>query len=127
MATMLCLFSLFAFAADQRSQVYTEADKNIVVSEKQPAFTLKLKSNPTTGYVWSLSSYPADAVELVKHYFERSTSKLIGAPGYDYWLFKLKPLAFQNGHDIRIEMTYSRPWESKETASSEVFIIKVGK
>jgi len=104
------------------STVTFAAKLNLVtVSSNQPEFVLKLKSNPTTGYSWSLREYNANVVTLVKHVFKAPVKGLIGAPGFDYWTFRVKPAGFITPQSFTIHMVYARPWESKDSGTEVVF------
>ena len=53
--------STLAFA-EQKTTTPPTPTKPILVSSKEPTFTIYLKSNPTTGYRWFIKSYPADFI-----------------------------------------------------------------
>jgi inhibitor of cysteine peptidase len=102
--------------------VYTEAKSAIAVSPGQPAFIIKLKSNPTTGFSWFLRDYNAALIEPVKHEFEANTDKkLMGAPGFEIWTFQVKSAAFKVPQQTVIRLVYARPWETAETSTQQLF------
>lgn len=101
--------------------MYSENKTNIVVLPKQPEFTIKLKSNATTGYSWVLREYDANLISPVKHSYVAGTTGLIGAPGYEYFVFKVKPLAFTVPHETTIRLFYDRPWENTDSGAMVVF------
>src|SRR5688500_6563929 len=81
--------------AQKQNPIYTEDKTNILVTVKSPEFSIQLKSNPTTGYSWYLREYDSNLVAPVKHQFQANNEKkLIGAPGFEVWTFKMKPAAF---------------------------------
>ena len=103
------LVSVGVFAG---SEVHTQDKSAFTVTSKQAEFTIKLKSNPTTGYSWYLTSYNANVVQPVKHTFEAPAKKLMGAPGYELWTFKVKPEGFVVPQQTQIQFVYQRPWEA---------------
>lgn len=103
---------------------YTEEQTNITISAKEPLFTLKLKSNPTTGYSWFLREYNANLVIPVKRQFEKATDvKLMGAPVFELWTFKIKPQAFAVPQQTTLRFVYTRPWQGNDTGTQLVFHI----
>ena len=107
---------------DANANAYTEDKINISVTIAQPEFVIKLKSNPTTGYSWFLREYNSELISPVKHYFQAETNnKLIGAPGYEIWLFKAKPAAFNVPQISSIRFIYARPWMSSDSSTQVVF------
>lgn len=118
---MICWLN--AAFADTTVPVYTEKNTSIAVSAKQPTFTLKLKSNPTTGYSWSLQPVNSKVIELVKHSFQAPKNGLIGQSGFEVWTFLLKPASFANPQPITIQMLYARPWNKKDNPTAMTFVI----
>ena len=116
-AIQLAIFSGMIFA----NNIYTESKLNITVSANSPQFMIKLKSNPTTGYSWFLRKYDASLITPLEHHYVKPDTKLIGAPGYETWTFKMKPAAFTVPHQTSIHLIYARPWQSDEKATQMVF------
>ena len=102
-------------------EVYTENTLNITVSPDHPRFTIKLKSNPTTGYSWFLREYDAKLISPVSHRFQHSDTKLMGAPGFELWTFNVSKVAFVVPHQTRIRFVYIRPWQTADTVTQLVF------
>jgi len=70
-------------------------------------FTIRLTSNPTTGYRWEFSAPPEEAVvKFVSRYYEPAGTGLVGAGGTETWTFK----AVARGKAV-IFLHYARPWE----------------
>lgn len=111
MVTLLMLIAFnTAFAADP---VYYSEDKpNITVTKDQPQFTIRLKSNPTTGFNWYLREYNSRLIAPVKHSFEAPKQQLVGAPGYEFWTFKVKPDGFVVPQQMTVKMVYARPFST---------------
>lgn len=103
--------------------IYTEDKLAITVSADKPEFIIKLKSNPTTGYSWFLKRYNARLLKPLKHSFERPNTKLIGAPGYEIWLFRVKPAGFVVPQQTALYFIYKRAWES--SAQEKPLIFKI--
>jgi|SRR5579862_7396779 len=100
---------------------YSEDKLNISVDAMHPEFTIKLKSNPTTGYSWFLREYDANLLTPLKHKFAKPSQKLIGAPGYELWTFHVKPSGFIVPQLTTIRMVYTRPWQGMESSTQLVF------
>lgn len=101
--------------------VYPEDKRVIMITQDQPMFVIKLKSNPTTGYSWFLRRIDASLIEPVKETFVAPTDKhLVGAPGYELWTFRVKPAAFSVPRVTKIRFEYVRPWEPEESKPQEV-------
>lgn len=104
--------------------IYTEAKQNILVTADNPEFTLQLKSNPTTGYSWFLREYDANLVTPVKHSFQKSTDeRLMGAPGFERWTFRVKPGSFTVPQQTTLRLIYTRPWQGSDGSTQLVFRI----
>jgi len=114
--------SAMAYAAND-IPVYTEDQKNITVTKKQPEFILKLKSNPSTGYSWALQQYDSKWITSKKRYYQASTSMLAGAGGFEWWTFRVKPAGFSAKKPMSILMIYRRPWEMNEGVKQVNFVI----
>ena len=77
-------------------------------------FEVKLCSNPTTGFQWSLEAQISDTVIIIQeaHEFigpESEPPPPPGTPGQEVWTFK----ALKQGSST-IYLEYSRPWEGGE-------------
>lgn len=107
-------------------KIYTQENSNIAVTPQQPTFTIKLKSNPSTGYSWFLREYDSNLITPIKRSYQRPepvATNLIGAPGFELWTFKVKPNAFLVPQHTTIRMIYARPWEGTESSTQVVFRI----
>lgn len=112
---------IFAAKTTAPENIYEEDKQSISVAASQPEFTLKLKSNPTTGYSWYLREYNANIIAPVKHSFEQPTRELIGASGFELWTFKVKPAGFTVPQQTVIRMVYARPWQGNDSSTQLVF------
>jgi len=75
------------------------------------SFTVKLGSNPTTGFTWTEMAEIADKAVLaqIDHRLVPADFKMIGAPAIEVWTF----MALKEGR-TSVDMEYSRPWQGGE-------------
>jgi len=74
--------------------------------------TLKLCSNPSTGFQWSKDAGISDStvIQQLDHKFlEPVASNAVGVPGMETWTFK----ALKQGA-ATVSLEYGRPWEGGE-------------
>lgn len=118
-----------ATSTEKTPTTYTENKQNIMVTPDNAEFTLKLKSNPTTGYSWFLREYDANLVTPVKHSFQKPTDnkKIVGAPGFEIWTFKMKAAAFNVPQVTAIRLIYTQPWQSENSTQIVFRITTQGK
>ena len=71
-------------------------------------FSIRLRSNPTTGYAWMLDGAPdSNLVNMVTNVFEAPPDDgLVGAGGHEIWTFKARKAG-----ETRVTLRYARPWE----------------
>ena len=118
----LMMTQSIAITAPTTMPVPTEDKPVVMVQSTNPEFTIKLKSNPTTGYTWFLRGYDATILEPIKKHYEASPNKkLLGAPGYETWTFRVKAHGFVVPMQTFIRFVYSRPWEMNSQAKQVVF------
>lgn len=122
MRYLLYITLLFAFFSAWADNIYTQDKNTITLSSNQPEFTIKLKSNPTTGYMWSIQSYDKKYLLFINHHFEPpSNTKLMGAPGYEYFTFKGTKAFFSKPQGTDVKLIYSRSWENNQNIIPTVF------
>lgn len=109
-----------------KSTMYTEDNTNIMITSTQPQFTIQLKSNPTTGYSWFLKKYNSKYIKPVKHSFQAPTTQLVGAPGYELWVFTVEAAAFTVPVQTTIKFNYARPWEKGKNTPEATFTVSTG-
>lgn len=107
-----------------KQQVITEADNRKTINlENGETFYLRLRENPSTGYLWELNMsqglnnisgeyYPAEQPEGTQH-------PLVGAGGVHLWEIKAVAKGSQ-----QITGIYKRPWENV-TGEENTFTLKV--
>lgn len=105
-----CLISMNSFA----QAIYTDAAKPITVSKTENTFTISLKANPTTGYVWFLKNFNNKLLEIESHKYQPPKSNAMGAPGKDIWTFKVDSDAFDAPQMAELTFVYTKPWDLKD-------------
>jgi len=78
-------------------------------------FTIKLESNPTTGYSWQ-PIYDDTYVKLISNDFVQATN-LMGGGGVERFMFR----AVKSGNS-NIEMSYKRDWTEKIAKSRRISV-----
>jgi len=74
--------------------------------------TVKLCSNPTTGFQWTYQITGGTVIKEEDHDFEEPEGEgVVGAAGEEVWTFE----AVKQG-TTEVRMEYSRPWEGGEQA-----------
>ncbi len=75
------------------------------------SLTIKLGSNPTTGYSWedAVINNTVIIAQASREYIGSENTEIVGAGGTDVWAFNSK----KAGTAI-INFSYSRPWEGGE-------------
>lgn len=106
-------------AGRKRDDPYSDPSVPVAVGSGK-IFTLTLRSNPTTGYVWQLTEpLNKGVVQLVSHEYRGDKTGLAGAGGREIWTFK----AVAPG-EAAIDLKYVRPWETK-AAPAKAALFKV--
>lgn len=119
----LLWFSNIVFA-NKLLPLYTKEQLKISVSVANPRFIIKLASNPTTGFSWSLLHYDHALITPIKHTYERiPDKKLIGAGGFEIWTFEVRSRAFRQGEAINLPFAYLRPWVKKNNPAAQLTFI----
>lgn len=86
-------------------------------------FTIRLESNPTTGYQWQLADeLDKGFVELVDSIFIPGRTDMVGSPGKEEWVFK-SVRAGKGG----ISFKYVRPWEKDEVPAQTYRVTVIAK
>jgi inhibitor of cysteine peptidase len=94
--------------------VMSKGDKTHITVKAPGEFSIKIESNPTTGYSWGLQPLKENEQTLVKFKKQKveepgeesHKEKLLGAPTYEIFTFE----ALAPGEAV-IELHYRRPWE----------------
>lgn len=99
------------------------ADNTINVTRKDSMISIRLESNPTTGYQWSLDVHDKRYIGLADHYYVAPESKLLGASGHEVWLFNIKPIAFKMVNQTKFDMIYARSWNKANVGKRVTYTI----
>jgi inhibitor of cysteine peptidase len=118
---LLCCNTMLFANTTLSIPTYTTDNLNIQVTSNQPQFIIKLSSNPTTGYSWSLRQYDGQMLTPVRHQYQAGQSGLIGAGGNEYWQFRVNPAAFTVSQQSEIQFVYARPWEKGKSVKQVTF------
>ena len=89
---------------------FTESPLSIMRNEFQveigDKITVKLCSNPTTGFQWDYEMTVENVLQEEDHDFEEPEGDVPGAAGIEVWTFE----AVEKG-TTKVQMEYSQPWE----------------
>jgi predicted secreted protein len=113
---LCCLCASSIYAANVTANKSNE-DANVITATN-PTYTLKLASNPTTGYSWLITYYDQKVLVLKKHQYV-ATNKMkngkafIGAGGYEVWQFEATAEALKTPQTTSVKLAYVRSWEIK--------------
>lgn len=116
---VLLAFITSIYAGNENSKIdFTDSAKAIIVERSKPTFSIILQSNPTTGYSWLLRSYDANLIAPVsRKYYPSTDKKLVGAPGYEKWTFRVKSLGFIVPQATSITLIYAHLWDGEAVQS----------
>ncbi len=123
----ISFFYQISFAAAQQisQPIYSETQAVISVTPNQSQFIIELQSNPSTGYSWFLMSYDHALLVPIKHYFQKSAMRVVGASGVEVWIFQAKSAAFKVPQQTSLRFIYARPWEAKAPGKTVIFKVSL--
>jgi predicted secreted protein len=101
---------------------YTDPSKTIELSYAKAKFSIYLQSNATTGYSWMLVGINNKLIQAVAARYLAPNTRLVGAPGYERWDFKVLPNVSRVPRLTKIKLIYARPWDVT-TANATTFKI----
>lgn len=116
MKMKVLLITLFAMSPCAFSK-----DMVVFLKPEQSAFTVQLKSNPTTGYRWSLQDFNKAIFSLQQSTYQQSQPVLIGSGGYQMFSIKIKHP--KKVVDEWMTFKYSRSWEKKASLKQRVHVM----
>lgn len=101
-----------------------QAQKAITIALKkgQNTFSIKLTSNPTTGYRWYLGRCSHGILPLTAKYTAYK-GKLLGAPGSVVWHFKVQPSALDVPRVMKVQLVYMRAWDHSSASKKTYWIV----
>ncbi len=121
--SLIVILTLWCCQMVMAAPSYTDTKKPQLVRASHNTVRITMQSNPTTGYFWYLGKYNTNLITPVSYKFYPPSTKLVGAPGYAEWIFKLKPAAFSVPHFLQIKFVHLRPWDLMSEAVSSYAII----
>ncbi len=117
--TLILVLFLLTLVAAGKTVLLDETDNHTHVAlYVGDSISLKLKSNPTTGFSWSVADLPAFLQQLESK-AETGKGGHLGEPGFQYFTFKAK-LAGES----TLKLNYARPFEKNKLPAS-TFIVSV--
>ena len=123
---LLLLFNICICEETVKTRVFTQEDAQSQLSVRNgEEFTIKLKSNASTGFVWKFlnEAEVKKGIQLVKKSFERPSSSdskpLIGAPGYT--LFHFKAVRSSNG-PVPLKFSYARNTNANTLTTFKILV-----
>lgn len=121
---LISLTAIHAVCAEPAS-VYMENQTSIRIDRSQPSFSLKLKSNPTTGYSWFLLNYDKGLIKPTGHEYIKPDSKMVGQGGYEIWSFEVLFSDLNGPKNTKILMEYKRPWEIAGSSKKVAYLVTI--
>jgi inhibitor of cysteine peptidase len=115
-SVLFCVGVAMANETDKEKKIFmtSDAEETAVTVNGAGQFAIKIKSNPTTGYSWSVQEItPGDLVKFIQVKTEApgdredSQAPLLGAPTYEILTFEAL-----NPGKVEIRLKYRRPWEN---------------
>lgn len=104
---------------EEKTEETKEPTSTTVQSEVGDGFTVRLESNPSTGFAWVVGQQPdTKVVELNGSVFAGGGSKP-GTPGHQLFMFK----SVGEG-STKVVLDYERPWE-KDTPPAKTYTVDV--
>ena len=108
--TLLLLFAVILTGChNQQAASMKVVDNSGTIEVKAgETFVIKLESNPTTGYSWSLAEYDSKVTKQESNVYEptKTAANVVGSGGTEVWAFK----AITKG-ETKLTFQYTRPWE----------------
>jgi inhibitor of cysteine peptidase len=106
---------------DGDGTVFTPKDGDTIDVGVNEPFTVKLESNPTTGYQWAVDTIDGDVTFVESKYVAPKSDKA-GAPGEQILTFDSGPEGTSTVH-----LVYERPFAPDEPGQSLEFDVDVAK
>ncbi len=97
----------------------------LTVTPSNPAVSVPLPANPSTGYQWEVVKYDPKLMNTPSSQYQSKRS-MPGAPGQSIWTFRFKPAAFEASKNTTVILQYKRPWE-KTAVKKQVIVIHIQK
>ena len=106
--SLLSCITMGTYNIDVSCEQFRENPNNISIFQIEigDKVTVRLCSNPTTGFQWSYEMSGDTVLKEEDHDFEEPDSDVVGASGTDVWTFE----GTAKG-TTEVLMEYSKPWE----------------
>ena len=106
--SLLSCITIGTYDIDVSCEQFRENPNNISIFQIEigDKVTVRLCSNPTTGFQWSYEMSGDSVLKEEDHDFEEPDSDVVGASGTDVWTFE----GTAKG-TTEVLMEYSKPWE----------------
>ena len=106
--SLLSCITIGTYDIDVSCEQFRENPNNISIFQIEigDKVTVRLCSNPTTGFQWSYEMSGDTVLKEEDHDFEEPDSDVVGASGTDVWTFE----GTAKG-TTEVLMEYSKPWE----------------
>ena len=117
MSLILTILSLCALALHAKTTLLDEYDNSTRI-DMHVGYTIsvKLKSNITTGFSWSITSAPP-CLQLLDSKHDQNNSPRIGESGFQVFTFKAT-----NSCDSSLKMNYARPFEKDKPPAGTFWV-----
>ena len=108
-------FASCGLAAAPRTITEADANRDVVLPVGQEV-VLKLTSNPSTGYRWSLAEGGAPVLANLGQPRYQASGTLPGAGGVETWTLRAAQIGSQT-----LKFEYRRPWEKTVPPAKTLF------
>jgi inhibitor of cysteine peptidase len=109
--------------AQNNANVFTDPQKSIMLAKNNAQFSIKLPSNPSTGYTWRVKSYDPNLITPISQTFMPAhMNNVMGAGGFEILVFRVNQVGFAVKQVTQIALVYVRPW-NMEVAKQATFTI----
>jgi inhibitor of cysteine peptidase len=100
----------------QTASIKLADDSGNIEVKTGESFMIKLESNPTTGYSWSLVKPESDIIKKIDDVYKptKTAGNIVGSGGTEEWTFK----AIAKGQ-TKLVFQYIRPWEKDKQPEKE--------
>ena len=118
----LLLFLLLATGCGRPAEITLDmsADGSQVMMETDQELVIRLESNPTTGYSWTVQEIDTAVLQQIGDVeYETAETGLVGSGGWESCRFE----AVAAGQTT-LELVYRRPWE-EDAAPEQTFTLDV--
>lgn len=101
--------------------VHASAAMTIHVSRADSSFVVKLPSNPTTGYQWTLTRFDKALLNLTSQQYVAPKTRMMGAGGNALFTFQMRQ-GKSYPKSTTMLFSYARSWEHSSAAVTKVTV-----